>query len=500
MTDPEIDSALGVQTGGWTVESAGRLNGDLISRGSKAFDGDPSTWWQSQIDVAPGVWIDWSSPTPATFTFDGLDVVNDPNHSVPTAVHLEVDGVAQPTIELSRAGAIGRRWSVTSLSTPAPATVTGSHIRLVIDRLDVRTQPNWRTKAPSAMPIGIAELRVGAPLVTPGPARLDPTCQGGLVRIGDTAVALRLDGTAADAEAGRPIPAIGCNPASVAAAPTLVIAEDGRRTGRDIDSLTLGSPGASSTVVAPTPAEVSTTRTSRGSYDLSVDALNAPTWLVLGQSLNDGWHLTSGGKDLGPPLLVNGFANGWLLDPAVVGEHPRMTLEWTPQKIVWLALALSGIGFILCLVLALWPQRRRREDQPHSQPMSPVAIGLTDAFGAAVTWRTTMLVGALSASASLLLITPWWWSVVVGGLAIGAMRSRRGWVILRFACLGALGLAAAFVVAKQWRNEFPDDFDWPQKFDLVHPLGMVSALLLGVELSVEAIRAGWRRTAGLDGS
>lgn len=499
MTDPEIDSALGVQTGGWTVESAGRLNGDLISRGSKAFDGDPSTRWQSQIDVAPGVWIDWSSPTPAAFTFDGLDVVNDPNHSIPTAVHLEVDGVAQPTIELGRAGAIGRRWSVTSLNAPVPATVTGSHIRLVVDRLDVRTQPNWRTKAPSAMPIGIAEVRVGALLVTPGPARLDPTCQGGLVRIGDTAVALRLEGTAADAEAGRPIPAIGCNTASVAAAATLVIAEDGRGTGRDIDSLTLGSPGPSSTVAAPAPAEVSTTRTSRGSYDLSVDALDAPAWLVLGQSMNDGWHLTSDGKDLGPPLLVNGFANGWLLDPTVVGENPRMTLEWTPQRIVWLALVLSALGFILCLVLALWPPRRQPRDPSHAQPMSPVAIGLTDAFGASVTWRTTMLLGALSAAASFLLITPWWWSVVVGGLAIGAMRSRRGWVILRFACLGTFALAAAFVVAKQWRNEFPDDFDWPQKFGLVHPLGMVSALLLGVELSVEAIRAGWRRTAGLDG-
>ena len=500
MGDPAIDKMLEVPTGSWTFETASRLNGDLVSRGSKAFDGDLSTWWQSQIDVAPGVWIDWSSPTPGTFTFTGLDVLNDPNHSIPAVVHLEVDGVAGPMIELSAAGAPGPRWSVTGLTTPQPVVVTGSHIRLVVDRLDARTQPNWRTKRPSVMPIGIAEVRIGTTLVPAGPASLDGSCRTGLLKVGDTDIPLRLTGSTADAQAGNLIAATGCTPAALPGGVADLVATDGRSTGLDLDSLTLGSkaPSSGSTPGATAPA-LSSTRTSRGSYDLSIGNLGAPTWLVLGQSLNDGWHLVADGKDLGAPILVNGYANGWRLDPAVVGSHPVLTLEWTPQRYVWLALALSLAGFVLCLALAFWPRRRRPGDRaPSGQAVRPRLIDLTDSYGAPVGWVTTAIVATASVGVTLALVTPWYWAVAVGALALVALRTRQGWVALRFVAVAAFGLAATFVIAKQWRNGYADDFDWPQKFLKVHSLAMFGWLLLGLEVTVEAIRAGWRRDTGLD--
>ena len=58
----------------------------------------------------------------------------------------------------------------------------------------------------------------------------------------------------------------------------------------------------------------------------------------MGQSFNPGWHLTtSDGTDLGPSTLVNGFANGWRIDPAKVGPDATFVVEWTPQRTVWIA-------------------------------------------------------------------------------------------------------------------------------------------------------------------
>jgi hypothetical protein len=54
------------------------------------------------------------------------------------------------------------------------------------------------------------------------------------------------------------------------------------------------------------------------------------------------------------------------------------------------------------------------------------------------------------------------------------------------------------VVAKQWRNDYPLDFDWPQHFEAVHSLGMFAYALLGVECTIEVLRAGWRRSADLE--
>ena len=65
-----------------------------------------------------------------------------------------------------------------------------------------------------------------------------------------------------------------------------------------------------------------------------------PFWLVLGQSNNAGWKATVAGKDAGQSTLVNGFANGWLIKPGT--KDFDVTLTWTPQTRVWIALAISA--------------------------------------------------------------------------------------------------------------------------------------------------------------
>ena len=101
----------------------------------------------------------------------------------------------------------------------------------------------------------------------------------------------------------------------------------------------------------------------RTSIDVDVQPTDRPFWMVLGQSHNLGWTATAGGRDLGEPTLVDGYANGW--EVAASDRTIRIHLEWKPQKVVWASIALSALSVIVCLVLLFWPRRRQRHRGDH---------------------------------------------------------------------------------------------------------------------------------------
>src|SRR5262249_8942531 len=90
-----------------------------------------------------------------------------------------------------------------------------------------------------------------------------------------------------------------------------------------------------------------------------VTGADAPFWLVLGQSHNRGWVASVDGHDIGEGKLVNGYANGWRIHPKG-GRAIDVTLTWTPQRTVWIAIAISAITMLLCTALALGLLTRRR--------------------------------------------------------------------------------------------------------------------------------------------
>ena len=110
----------------------------------------------------------------------------------------------------------------------------------------------------------------------------------------------------------------------------------GQVTGFDINQLAFDSaPGGgpmplatpttlASLTVAPSPSVHVDSQTSTKIH-LTVDGLSAaagqePVYLVLGESINPGWKATiQGGGNLGAPFLIDGFANGWRLDPSSLG-------------------------------------------------------------------------------------------------------------------------------------------------------------------------------------
>ena len=64
---------------------------------------------------------------------------------------------------------------------------------------------------------------------------------------------------------------------------------------------------------------------------------------------------------LGTPTLIDGYANGWYITPT--GSGPiEITLTWTPQRVVWIAIGLSALALAVCLglIAVAWARRRRQ--------------------------------------------------------------------------------------------------------------------------------------------
>jgi arabinofuranan 3-O-arabinosyltransferase len=229
--------------------------------------------------------------------------------------------------------------------------------------------------------VGIPGVRVSAP-----PAAFSTACRTDLLTLDGKPVGVRFAGDTTTAEQRGTLdvslcgtsagPNAGPNAGPTATAVDLgsgehvLIAAPGRTTGIDLDRLSLasapgGSPRPTALVGGATAGpKVTTVDSGPVSYDLKVTNATGPFWLVLAQSHNDGWKATlSDGTSLGKPTVVDGMANGWRIDPKHA-SNLTVHLEWTPQKRVWLGIALSAAGVLLCLVLVFVRRRRRKAAVP----------------------------------------------------------------------------------------------------------------------------------------
>jgi len=219
----------------------------------------------------------------------------------------------------------------------------------------------------------------------------------------------------------------------------------------------------------------------------SINAATDPYWLVQSQSWSSGFDANVNGSSLGEPVLVNGFATGWLVtDPA---DTPvAFDVEWTPQRVVWVALGVSGAAAVVVLALMVLGRRRPRRGPvvtsaflpddptvdwtPWSAGAASAPLGTAGSVGVGV---------AVAVAAALNLPSGWAWLApalgVVAGLSLRFTRARNlpGVVALVF-----LAAPAAFTVLQQYRNDYPPDFVWPAEFGRVHVLGVVALLAMGI--------------------
>ena len=515
LTDEGIDALLGLPSaaeGGVDARSSGRMPRDLRSRASAAVDGNPDTAFRTPFNFGAGSWIELTYPD--AVQVDGLDLVlvTDGQHSVPTSLSVSVDGgeprsVPVQTVDLGE----GRPSRSTTTVRVDTGQLQGTTFRIGIDSIAEARSKDWFGGGPITFPVGIAE--VGLPVVeAPDPsAPLDDTCRTDLADVDGRPAGLRVVGTVADAEASLPLDLVSCgDPIDLEAGRSLLTTAAGDQAGVEVNvlALTSGAGGgagvdtvATGALDAPAPPATETERTGRNAHRIRVRGAQEPYWIVLGQSFSPGFTATtSDGRDLGEPTLVNGYANGWRIDPAELGADVTVDIDWTPQRIVWIGLALSAVGVLICLALIVLPGWRRRRsdgaDQGEVRAVAPDVVSPLAAEGATLPARRVAVVSvAVAVVASLAAGLPV--GVAVGLVAAVALGTSRGQTVLRVVAIGALGAAAAFVVLKQWRNGYRVDFIWPQWFETTHAWTLAGILLLGLDPVVERLR---RRAGGEGGS
>ena len=377
ITPAQLATLVG-GTDGAVVTASSWLPGDLADRGRGAFDGDPGTWWTPRIGDTAGAWVQLTGPAPeapdqltVTFAADG-------RHSVPATLSVQADGVTVATVEVPDA-ADGPFGTTREVTIPIPAGTSASSWRLTVDAVHERITTPWLGNEDYALPVAIADI--DGLDATPAPFRdtVDTGCRSDLVSVDGTPVPVRVTGSVSDALARRPLSLLGCDDLAVPAGATTIDTTDGALTGLDVDRLVLASlaggeavPASSSgsmdEVVADlqpqlptTQPTVTVTHEQPDRVELEITGLDEKNWLVLGQSFSEGWTATSAELgDLGAPTLIQGFANGWALDPTPGTVH--VTVEWGPQKVVWAGIGVSLIGVPLCLLILIvpWIRRRRR--------------------------------------------------------------------------------------------------------------------------------------------
>ncbi len=546
VVNPLADAVVGrtpASAGGVTVTSSSRLSAEPSAGASAALDGDPSTVWSPDFGAPAqdNAWISATASHAVTVDHLNLQVVADGSHSVPTA--LRIDACAKPDAS-GRCPATGSQsesvrlpsiadarvaHSVTAVPVTFPS-VQGSTITVTFTGVRAELTRNFQTREPITFPLGIAELGIPGVQVSALPATLPPTCRTDLLTVDGRPLPVEVAGTPGAALDRRGLSFHTCGPdaggVTLGAGRHVVQSSDGMRTALDVDQLTLDS--APSAPSAPTAAgigspeaptvgapQVHVTAATATTIQMRVTGATTPFWLVLGENRNAGWQATIAGRpgDLGPSTLVDGFANGWMVDPGGAHTPPAhtlsVTLRFTPQRDVDVALVVSAVAAVGCLAIVLGPLRRsrrrgRRDNVPDSTAsVAARAVGSTArratddalptlvnpfALPASVPAVPLALVAALAAGLVGAAVAP----KAVMGLGLGLV-VLVGLLVPR--ARGVIGLGAAAVVlftvgyiAIAQATQHYAAAAWTNHFERANTLVWAAVLLVGGELVVELLQ------------
>ncbi len=514
-TDGAVVDALvgrpGLDTGYPVVTGDDYLSGALADRPSSALDGDLTTAWTLGFGNQDGRGFTVVSPTPMTVDHLDLSVVADGSHSVPTSLVLTLDDSSTRTVAVPPITDSAEAGATTTVTVPVEA-FTSSTVKVTIGSVRAVVTPEYFSGDDHTMPVAIAEL--GLPTtVGPLPTDVPDTCRSGLMTLDGTDVPVRLGGTVADALDRQALTLTPCDPAptTLGRGEHRLLTAAGLDSGVDIDRLQL----ASNTVVAGASRSgddgvPTTTVTSTGdlSYRVEVSGATDPFWLVLGQSLSDGWTAkVRGGPSLGAPMLIDGFANGWSVDPAVTGSTFTVDLVWTPQRVVWAAVGVSALWFIGVLaVLGLATRARRRRRSRRSAAALAADQAASDGLGYPPRLDSPWIpIPLASLSARLVTVASmavlgWFVAGPLVGLVMAALTAvaawwQRGRTVLAATPLVMIGATVVLYVGRQVRRHYAPGVEWPSGFAPSHQLVLIAVLAVVAEVAVRFCADRWPQRA-----
>ncbi|HEY2430432.1 MAG TPA: alpha-(1-_3)-arabinofuranosyltransferase family protein [Acidimicrobiales bacterium] len=513
--DYKLDPLLGIPNakGMLIADSSSRLPGDLAARSSSTLDGDPGTFWSPARGPQVGNWIRIDVPHPVPLDHVGLQVIADGRHSVPTRIGVQVDGGPVHTLELPPIADRTTPNAVTTVPLSVPGTTVTDHVVFTVEAVRKETTLDNLSHTQVALPVAIAELGIPG-LRFPKPAASVPaTCRTDLLTVDGNPVGVRLVGTTAAAAARQDLTLQPCGPPlALGPGAHVVRTAPGSQTAIDVNRVVLASsagggpdpslgvgPAAGSTVGGghaagggggaaagggARAAPVTVLGQGRTWARVRVPpGTGAPEWLVLAQSFNKGWTARIvGGGSLGPPTVVDGFANGWRISPGA-GRPVIVDLSWAPQRGVDVALVVSVLGLLACVALIVLPSRSR----PAGAPSPPPVLGAPWASRAGLGARRSVIVVIGTGLVGAVLINPAA-GVLVGVLTAVSCGWRRGRVVLAGGAVALVLAAGVSELAVQLHHHFPLVLEWPQHFEAAGRLAWVAVALLGADAVVDRLR------------
>jgi arabinofuranan 3-O-arabinosyltransferase len=339
--DHVLDSWAGA-SGATAFDGSSRFEGLGRNRASSAFDGDPRRAWIAGWIRSRGAWLQWRTRAPRTIRTLRLERAP-VRVRFPTRVRVVADGRPSAPLAVAADG---------SVALPAPLRARTVRIE-VLDAAFPRGTPGIDRKRRA---VGVGEVSgdgVARAAVRRGGGALRLPCgEGPTLHLGTQVVQLRVAATAEAIDAGRPLRAAACGaPVALSAAPLTVRADAAPWR---LDHVRLTSPAAASTPVAGGGRVLDPGRDGRGARDGVRVAVNGPSWLVLGESYDAGWHARCDGRALGKPVALQGYANAW---PVQRGCRD-VSFAFVPNRAL---LAGDVISLVACLaLLALLVRRRPR--------------------------------------------------------------------------------------------------------------------------------------------
>jgi hypothetical protein len=266
----------------------------------------------------------------------------------------------------------------------------------------------------------------------------------------------------------------------------------------------------------------------RTSLTVRVAGTGAPFWMVLGQSQSNGWKATtSSGVHLSSSILIDGYANGWYVPGSVARGPTTITLTWTPQRVVNVAILVSAATLLISVVLiavpvtGLGPLGRRRRTRRHRRRGHREADGSTSARVSATTalrtgsadhahlpggdplrpelaspfrsgghspsWPRAVAIAVLGGLAAALFVAPLA-GVLVGAVLLLELLVDRSRIVVVVATVGLLVATAGYVALHQHRTVFVPDINWPAHMGLANSRVWIAVFLLAADGVVAWVR------------
>ncbi len=463
-----------------SAQASVRLEGSVPSRGAAAVDGRLDTAWQTPFDAAVGATLSMQLGSTQTANSVTVSWLDDGVHDVPTLLEF-IAGDSRFTVQLPPTAPVDG----TSTATIEVPEFAVDQVTLTIIETQGATTPEYFSGVGRKMPVGLAEVYFGdQPHPVGEPASLSGECRDDLVVLDGQPLGIRIT---SDGQGGAI--ASACEPIELSHGDHRITAAPGRSTGIDIDRILLDSPGSGTSVSGTSgpgsqpAAAVTVDALSDTAIDATIGAADSARWLILPQSLNQGWSAQANGVDLGPPVLINGYANGWLIEPTSGTQH--VELRWTPQRNVRIGIWLSVVaGLVIIALIAIGARRGQHHSRTLAVFDADVDIATTGhsssqtAVVAAfwvVGWAVAGGPGAALASAAVLLTSFRW-----------RRRDARQTGAVLF-CIG-WGLVSGLIIAFEYRYNFADGPDWQERFLWASPLTWAAVAAVVTAIGVDTVR------------